>query len=52
MVAWVQANWVALGAILLAVIRLIESLMIVLPKNIQGVLTKILATIKEFFKLG
>lgn len=46
---WILANWAGITAILLAGLRLIESIMIIL-KNEKAL--SIIAVIKEFFRLG
>ncbi len=49
MIEWIQANWVGITAIVFAVIRVIESVMVVM-KNQKAL--SIIKVIKEFFKLS
>lgn len=49
MIAWLQENWVALGGILLLVLRLVESILVVLKAEKA---LSVLQVIKEFFKIG
>jgi len=48
---WLTANWATVTAIVLAVVRLVESLMVVLPEKPKGIIRTVLAVIKEIFKL-
>ena len=49
---WITANWAIVTAIVLAIVRLIESIMVVLPEKPKGILMTIIAVVKEIFKLS
>ena len=46
---WIQTNWVALGGIALLLLRLVESVLVLLKAD-KALDT--IAIIKEFFKIG
>lgn len=46
---WITTNWVALSAILLALLRLAESIAVVTKTEKDN---QVIATIKEFFRFG
>lgn len=48
-VEWLKSNWVAISAILLAVLRLFESIAAVTKTDADN---KIIASVKEFFRFG
>jgi hypothetical protein len=52
-VKWLIANWVVVTAIALAVVRLLESIEVVLKDGkAKSAIDFIIATIKEIFRLG
>ena len=51
-VDYVIKNWVAISAILLALVRVAESIAIVLPDKKKEKLNKIIEVVKEFFRFG
>jgi serine phosphatase RsbU (regulator of sigma subunit) len=51
-VQWIMGHIVESAAILLALVRLLESIAVVLPKQPKGVLEFIVKTLKEIFRFG
>lgn len=49
MIAWITANWVALGGIALLLLRVVESIAVLLRAN---KVLSIISIIKEFFRIG
>ena len=52
MIAWIMSHWAAVLAILLGIVRVLESIAVVLPEKPKGILDGIIKTIKEFFRFS
>ena len=52
MIAWIMEHWAALLAVILAIIRVLESLAVILPDKPKGILELVIKTLKEFFRFS
>ena len=46
---WITQNWVALGGVALLILRVVESIAVLLKAN---KVLSVIAVIKEFFRIG
>ena len=50
MIAWIIAHWAGVLAVILAILRVLESIAVILKEGAaKTLITKIIATVKEFF---
>ena len=49
---WILSNWVAVGGIVLLIVRVIESIMQIVGKDNPTLFAKVIAFVKTFFKLS
>jgi hypothetical protein len=50
--AWVQANWVAIGGVVLLIVRVVESIMQMTGKDNPTLFGNIIQFLQIFFKLS